>query len=193
MKRKPSSFHLTFQIQLVASMMWAVLKSLMTRTMIVNFLSLDASQATRKCVCALVPQCVVRSLYLHRAAAEELLDVFSHTGCGHALGVRATDVPVGKSEEETGLERKCWLLSPTPFLFNIYLYIISSEVTSLTVRSPGRRPAPPAAVPPPPAQPTNPGHTPCAGWTSHWPPEPPVAFVQVNNYCESFHHDVQMP
>lgn len=55
---------------------------------------------------------------------------------------------------------------------------------TLTVRSPGRQPAPPAAAPAPTVQPTNPGHTPCACWTSHWPPAPPVAFVEEKNHCE---------
>lgn len=64
----------------------------------VNFLSVDASRPTGKCafVCT---RHSVRLPHLHGAVAEELLDVVSHTGRGHALGVGAPDVPVGKSEE----------------------------------------------------------------------------------------------
>lgn len=66
-------------------------------TMIVDFVSVDASQPTRKCVFVRTHPSVC-SFYLHGAVAEELLDVFSHTGCGHALRIGATDVPIGKSE-----------------------------------------------------------------------------------------------
>lgn len=78
--------------------------------------------------------------HLHGAVAEELLDVFSRTGCGHALGVGATDVPIGKSEEggtavkkenhlNTHVQNECgcmctWsCVSPTPFYF-IYCVVL---------------------------------------------------------------------
>lgn len=78
--------------------------------------------------------------HLHGAVAEELLDVFSRTGRGHALGVGATDVPIGKSEEggtavkkenhlNTQVKNECvcmctWsCVSPTPFYF-IYCVVL---------------------------------------------------------------------
>lgn len=43
--------------------------------------------------------------YLDRTVAEQLLDVFSHPGCGHSLWVGATDIPIGKSEVREAAKR----------------------------------------------------------------------------------------
>lgn len=107
--------------------------------------------------------------YLHGAVAEELLDVFGHTRSGHALGVGATDVAVCQpGGGETGLKPAIQRTSEA-----------GRDVIRLTVRSPGRRPAPPASVPRPPAVPTDPERTPCSRWTSRWPPSPPAAVVGI--------------
>lgn len=135
----------------------------------------------------------VCSVYLHRAVDEELLDIFSHTGCGHAFRVGPTDVPIGKSEAgeaavgrvtQTHVANKCLCRFQGHYYFFMNEKLCRTTIKALTVHSPGRQPSPPAAVPPPTVQPTNPGHTPCACWTSHWPPAPPVALVEEKNSCE---------
>lgn len=91
-----------------------------------------------------VSVCTHRSVspsHLHRAVAEELLDVFSRTGCGHALGVGATDVPIGKSEEggtavkknhlNTHVKNECVSMCTwscvTPFYFIYYVVLFVLE------------------------------------------------------------------